>query len=863
MRDGRQKALHFQRLFPALRDVIEKCERFSLCQTISLHPMKKIILFLLISALFAPFIHAEATPRSRELFDFDWKFFLGEAQDAEQASFKDADWRTVNLPHDWSIERVAGTENLFNQKLPQCSGCLPGGIGWYRKTFTLPEETQGKRVFIEFDGVYMGSEVWINGEKLGTQPYGYTSFEYDLTDHLKRGQVNVLAVRCNVEQPCSRWFSGAGIYRHVWLTVTDPIHVAHWGTYVTTPDIGKDSAKVRVRTQISNQGATPVDVTLRTTLINPAGDKVATSGTSQSISAGQQGEADQMIKIKTPALWSPETPQLYIAETEVLVNGKLTDRYRTPFGIRSIEFTMENGLLINGKRTQIKGVCNHHDQGCLGAAAYDRAIERQLEVLKSFGCNAIRTSHNPPAPKLLELCDRMGFLVMDEAFDEWKKNHTKFGYGRFFDEWSEPDLVSMLHRDRNHPSVILWSIGNEIIEQKDASGGEMAKRLADICHREDPSRPVTSACNQPSDAVKNGYADALDVFGINYKINAYNTYHGKYKLISSESSSDVSSRGEYNLREKDGGLAIEAKFNNQVSSYDIFHPSWAIIAEKQLKALSDAPWVAGEFVWTGFDYIGEPTPFPWPAVSSYFGIVDLCGFPKDRYYLYQSRWTEKPMVHILPHWNWQQFAGKKIPVWCYANADSVELFLNGKSLGEKRMDDRMLQKFIIGERKEKDGSIKSEEQETGWYHVAWNVPWHPGTLQAVARRNGKIIATDEVTTAGNPAKLALSVDRRKINADGQDLAFVTVKVLDANGRVCPNANNLVKFALSGPGKIAGVGNGDSTCHEDFQASQRSSFHGLCLAVLQSLRNKPGTLHLKANADGLNSAQTEIEVTSRE
>jgi beta-galactosidase len=480
-----------------------------------------------------------------------------------------------------------------------------------------------------------------------------------------------------------------------------------------------------------------------------------------------------------------------------------------------------------------------------------------------MGCNAIRTSHNPPAPKLLELCDRMGFLVMDEAFDEWKKNKTKLGYGRFFDEWSEPDLVSMIHRDRNHPSVILWSIGNEIKEQGDANGGEMAKRLADICRREDPSRPVTSACSNPNGAAKSGYADALDVFGINYNLGAYNTYHGKYKLVASESSSDVSSRGEYNLREKDGALAIEAKLNNQVTSYDIFHPGWAIIAEKQLKVLADAPWVAGEFVWTGFDYIGEPTPFPLPAVSSYFGIVDLCGFPKDRYYLYQSQWSEKPTVHILPHWNWQQFTGKKIPVWCYSNADTVELFLNGKSLGEKRVADSPIQKFLIDEHKEKDGTMKPVEQETGWYHLAWDVQWQPGTLKAVAKRGGKIIATDEVVTAGKPAKLALSVDRRKINADGQDLAYVTVKVLDANNHVCPDANNLVKFEWSGPGKIAGVGNGDATCHEDFQASQRSASHGLCLAVLQSLRNKPGALHLKATAEGLKSDEKEIEVAGAE
>jgi beta-galactosidase len=813
---------------------------------------------LLCAFLFPVLLHAEPSTRTRERFDFEWKFFRGEAQGGEQPGFSDAKWRTVNLPHDWSIERVPGTESLFSKSYSQRSGCLPGGVGWYRKTFTPPADARGRRVFVEFEGVYMDSSVWLNGVKLGNRPYGYSSFEYELTDHLKWDGPNVLAVRCNVVQPCSRWFSGAGIYRHVWLTITDPVHVAHWGTYVTTPQIGNDAAALRVRTEILNQGKFAAEVGLRTSVLDPQGNKVAQSEASQKIEPGAKAETEQTLAVNSPVLWSPESPRLYTAVTEVLVHGRTVDDCRTPFGIRSIEFTMENGFLLNGRRVQIKGVCNHHDLGCLGAAAYDRAIERQLEILKTMGCNAIRTSHNPPAPKLLELCDRMGFLVMDEAFDEWKKNKTEHGYGRFFDEWSEPDLVDMIRRDRNHPSVILWSIGNEIPEQGDPEGGEMSRRLADICRREDPSRPVTSACDKPDSAAWNGYAKALDVVGINYNLDAYYTYRGTYKLVGAETSSDVSSRGEYNLVQQDGALTIQPRLNTQVTSYDLYRPAWAIIAEEQLKVLADAPWIAGEFVWTGFDYLGEPTPFPWPAVSSYFGIIDLCGFPKDRFYLYQSRWTEKPMVHILPHWNWEQFAGREIPVWCYSNADAVELFLNGKSLGEKKMADGSLQTFVvlIEQPERMGGGTKPAKQQTGWYHVQWNVPWQPGSLKAVAKRGGDVVATDEVSTAGQSKKLELSVDRSRIKADGQDLAFVTVKVLDAQGRLCPDAANRIQFELDGPGKIAGVGNGDATCHEDFQANHRSAYHGLALAVLQSSR-KSGALRLKASADGLQGAEVTI------
>jgi beta-galactosidase len=804
----------------------------------------------------------DAAGRQRTLWDFQWQFHRGDAPGAEQPQFDAAAWRAVDLPHDWSIERVPGSESLFDQQCPSGGGggFLPGGVGWYRKTFTLPSAAKGRRVSVEFEGVYMDSDVWLNGRHLGNHPYGYTSFAYELTPYLKWDGPNLLAVRARVEQPCSRWYSGAGIYRHVWLEITHPLHVAPWGTYVTTPKITDAAATVRVRTRAANQLDAPHDVVLRTRILDRENHELAQAGTRHELPAAGEQTFDQSLTLPTPHRWSLTDPYLYTVVSEVIDGGGVVDAYRTPLGIRSIQFTRDRGLLLNGRHVPVQGVCNHHDQGYLGAAAYDRAIQRQLEILKQMGGNAVRTSHNPPAPKLLELCDRLGLLVMDEAFDEWQKNKTQYGYGRFFPQWSDTDLRSMLRRDRNHPCVVLWSIGNEIPEQGDArEGRRQARRLADICHEEDPTRPVTSACNNSTGAVRSGYADALDVLGINYSINQYDTWKGQRPLIGSETSSTVSTRGEYNLVLNDGRVVIEPRRNTQCTAYDIYRPSWAILAELQLKLIKDCPWMTGEFVWTGSDYIGEPTPFPWPAATSYFGIVDLCGFPKDRFYLYQSQWTDKPLVHILPHWNWAGWEGKAIPVWCYSNAQTVELFLNGKSLGRQTMGEGQLQKFVIDQwvdRKTK--KLHPTEVETGWLHVAWDVPYRAGVLKAVARRGGQVVATDERATAGPPARLALDVDRRRIAADGQDLAFVTVRVQDAQGKLCPGADSdvLARFDLSGPGTLAAVGNGDPTSHADFQAPACKTFHGLCLAIVKAGRGA-GLIQLSATAAGLKREKLEI------
>jgi len=722
-------------------------------------------------------------------------------------------------------------DGQFESNSPAGSGggYINAGIGWYRKDFKLPDNVQGKRVFIEFDGVYMNSDVWLNDVHLGNRPYGYSSFQYELTPYLKYGdEKNVLVVKANVQQPCSRWYSGAGIYRHVRLTVTEPVHIAHWGTYVTTPEITENEATVRVQTKIRNQSASAHNVTVESIVVDNAGHEVANLSSVQIVKADSVSAFEQFLKVSKPKLWSLENPTLYYVKSKVRLNDQTVDTSVTHFGIRTFEFTIDKGFFLNGKHVAIKGVCDHHDLGSLGAAVNKRAIERQLEILKSMGCNAIRTSHNPPDPELLDLCDRMGFLVMDESFDEWKQSKTMYGYGRFFDDWSERDLTDMIHRDRNHPSIILWSIGNEIPEQESANAYEMSKRLADICHKEDPTRPITSACNLPAAAVKSGFAKPLDVIGINYSLPFYNILKVTGKLIASETASAVSTRGEYNLVQDNGKLEIKRQLRNQCSSYD------DSTAESTLLAIKNAPWVAGEFVWTGFDYIGEPSPFPWPSASSYFGIVDLCGFPKDRFYLYQSQWTDKPMVHILPHWNWQGFEGKEIPVWCYSNCESVELFLNGKSLGEKKFSD------------------------TKDLHLVWKVPYTPGILKAVAKNNGKIICTDEVQTAGAPAKIVLTPDRSKIKADGDDLSNIKIEIVDKDGHVCPNADNLVKFKIEGDGIIAGVGNGNAASHEYFKASERKAFHGLCLAIVQSKRDK-GEIRLSAESEGLQAAEVLIQV----
>ncbi|HYW34873.1 MAG TPA: beta-galactosidase GalB, partial [Balneolaceae bacterium] len=751
--------------------------------------------------------------RNRSLFDQDWKFHLGDVKQAQDPGFNDHSWRKLNLPHDWSIE------GQFSKDAPAGvgGGALPGGIGWYRKSFTLPQSKQGKRIFIEFYGVYENSDVWINGHHLGNRPYGYSTFRYDMTPFLKYGsKSNEIAVRVNnSKQPNSRWYSGSGIYRHVWLIETNNVHVDQWGTYITTPLINDEAATVSIQTHIKNEESTGQNVTLRTTIYDPNGQKVGEDSQKKSVAGGSVGEVPQYISVSDPILWSTEHPNLYKAVSIIENDGEQVDRYETTFGIRYFRFDADSGFYLNGEPLKIRGMCDHHNVlGPLGSAQNDRAIQRRLQLLKDMGCNAFRTSHNPPTPELLDLADRMGFLVMDEAFDCWDRGKVKYDYHIYWDQWHKRDLEDLIRRDRNHPSVILWSIGNEIPEQWHPKGREIALELAGIAKNFDQTRPITSACNHPQPdnyIIKSG---ALDVIGINYHHQEYSNlqemFPGK-KFIGSETTSALQTRGHYDMPADKIRVWPTKNHKNMnddytCSSYDNCRVPWGATHEANWKAVDKYDYMSGMFGWTGFDYLGEPTPYGWPARSSYFGILDLCGMPKDAYYFYQSQWTDKPMLHLLPHWNWNE--GQKIDVWAYSNCDEVELFLNGKSQGSRYFD-------------------------RGNLHLSWQVPFSPGMLKAVGKKNGKEVVTDTVRTAGKPSSIHLDPDRKTIQADGRDLSFVAVSVTDDQGILVPHADELVHFDIKGPGSIDSIGNGHEISHESFKKPQHKVFNGKCMAIVRS------------------------------
>jgi beta-galactosidase len=771
-------------------------------------------------------------------FDKGWHFHLGDAAGAENPTMSDAKWRALDLPHDWSIE---GKFKKENPATPE-GGALPGGIGWYRKAFTIPVTSKDKKVYIDFDGVYQKSTVWINGHKLGFRPNGYISFEYDLTPYLKFGGQNIIAVKVdNSVQPNSRWYSGSGIYRNVWLVTTNKTAIDHWGTYVTTPEVGDQAATVHLQTHLKNYSGSPVKITLASTIYNPSGKPVITL-TSAEVDVTASSYVAQDFNVTKPELWSVDHPRLYKAVTKVLSGKTVIDEYTTPFGIRYFNFDADKGFSLNGKPMKILGVCDHHDLGSLGAAVNYRALERQLQMLKAMGCNGIRTSHNPPAPELLDMADKMGFVMMDEAFDCWERGKVKYDYHLFFKDWHKRDLEDQILRDRNHPSVMIWSIGNEIPQQSDTSALRVAPELAAIVHSLDKTRPITTANNNPDTTNKIIKSGALDLVGYNYNESHYAQFHSRYpgkKFIASETTSGLETRGHYDMP-SDSIRVWPTRWDkpfttgnpgNTVSAYDNVRPPWGSTHEATWKVIKKYDFLSGLFIWTGWDYLGEPTPYSWPSRSSYFGIIDLAGFPKDVYYMYQSEWTDKPVLHILPHWNWK--SGQTVDVWAYYNhADEVELFLNGQSLGTKKKEGDDL-------------------------HIMWHVKYEPGVLKAVSRKDGKVVLTREIHTAGAPAKIQLIADRKLIKADGKDLSFITVKILDKDGNVVPDADNLVNFKISGTAFIAGVDNGSETDHDTFKASYRKAFNGLALAIIQA-KDKPGNITLTATSNGLQGAMVVLQ-----
>ncbi|PWJ58037.1 beta-galactosidase [Dyadobacter jejuensis] len=810
--------------------------------------------FLMLYALYFP-TWAQAQDLN---FNKGWRFYNAKAEGAEKPDFDDSQWRALDLPHDWAIE------GPFDVKYNARSGGLPfHGTGWYRKTFKVPASATGQKVRIEFEGAMYNAHVWVNGQFVGNRPFGYIGFEYDITDKLHfDGTDNVVAVRLTPEDLSSRWYPGAGLYRSVWLKIDAPIHVAHWGTNVTTPTVSDAKAVVQVETTVQNSSSQSAEVVVRQAFFSPSNEPVGEVEESLTLPAGTSAVSGLYANIQKPLRWDLETPSLYKAVTTILKDGKEIDRYETRFGIRTIRYTTE-GFYLNDRLVRFNGVCLHHDNGALGAAVYRRADERKLQIMKDMGVNAIRTSHNPPSRELLELCDEMGLMVLDEAFDVWKIPKVPNGYNLFFEEWAERDLKDMIRRDRNHPSIVMWSIGNEILEQADKKNGwKKAQMLNEYVKQMDLTRPSSAGFNNYPGPFDFNMAQQVDIAGMNYKPSKYSEEIENYPglpIYGSETSSVTSSRGVYHLPiEK-----YKTHESKQVTSYDIIGPPWAYPPDIEFHFQELNPKVMGEFVWTGFDYLGEPTPYggkdnstngywnaDWPARSSYFGAVDLCGFPKDRFYLYQSQWTTKPMIHLLPHWNWKGMEGKNIPVYCYTNCDEAELFLNGKSLGRK-VKGKDLTEILIDFSRYEPKTFQSK------YRLSWDVPYQPGTLKVVGYKAGKVALEQTMVTAGKPAKISLSVDRPEIDADGRDLAYVTIRIEDKDGNLCPEADNLVDFDLQGAGELVAVDNGNAATVESFQASYRKAFSGQCLAILRASEHS-GQMTLKATSKKLKGAEIVIQ-----
>ena len=768
-------------------------------------------------------------------------------------TFDDSSWQEINLPHDWAIG------GPFTHAGGGGMGRLPtAGVGWYRKQLDISAHDAGKCIFLDLDGAMSYAAVWLNGHLVGGWPFGYASWRLELTPFVTPGGTNVLAIRLDNPPNSSRWYPGAGIYRNVWLIKSAPVHVAHWGTFVTTSGVSREQATVSLKVTVRNDSRQAAGVKLSTELfsLDAVGKKTPRAVTSITpanlqIAPGENAVAEGSAIVLSPKLWGPpptQQPNRYVAITTVSQDGQTVDTFETPFGIRALKFDPNQGVFVNGERIELKGVCNHHDLGALGAAFNYRAAQRQLMLLQEMGCNAIRTSHNPPAPELLELTDKMGFLVMDESFDVWVREKTPLDFHLIFPDWHQQDLRAHLRRDRNHPSVIMWSVGNEVSEQyTGTNGAALAKELCDIVHEEDPTRPTTTAMNwaQPTNALPG----TVDVIGLNYQGAGIRSIPGKYPafhekfpdklLIGSETASALSSRGQYIFPVTNANSAPVGRNSGedtsarQVSAYELYCAAFGASADKVFASQEKHPYVGGEFVWTGWDYLGEPTPFD-SSRSSYSGIIDLAGFKKDRFYLYQAHWrADFPMAHILPHWTWPERVGQVTPVHVFTSGDEGELFLNGKSLGRK-----------------KKGPYE--------YRLRWDeAVYTSGTLKVVTYKAGKRWATASMRTAGTAAALKLEADRDKLLANGRDLSFITVTFVDAGGTPVPRADNRVHFDIEGQGEIVATDNGDPTSFESFESHDRNAFNGLCLAIIRGKTGRPGKIHITAIAEGLKAGTATI------
>ncbi len=815
--------------------------------------MKKITLSLLV--LFCVTVLQAQTAREEFLLEKNWKFSKGDYPDAIQNNFNDKSWQSVTVPHDWAIygpfdrkhdlQEVAVTQNGETKatiKTGRTGGLPYVGIGWYRNTFNVDHFKKGeKRVSLLFDGAMSEARVYVNGKEACFWPLGYNSFHCDVTDLLNAdGKDNLLAVRLENKPQSSRWYPGAGLYRNVHVVVTDEVHIPVWGTYITTPFVSEEYASVKLKTEIENSDNN--DVRIVTEILDADNKVVATKDNTLKINHGKPFE--QNFIVNNPNLWSPETPYLYKAVSTVYVKDNKVDQYTTRFGIRDIKLIADKGFFLNGQKRKFQGVCNHHDLGPLGAAINVAALRRQLTMLKDMGCDAIRTAHNMPAPELVELCDEMGFMIMIEPFDEWDIAKCTNGYHRFFDEWAEKDMVNMIRNYRNNASVVMWSIGNEVPTQCSPEGYKVASFLQDICHREDPTRPVTCGMDQVTCVLNNGFAAMLDVPGFNYRVHRYEEAYNKLPqnlVLGTETSSTVSSRGIYKF-------PVEKKANamyddHQSSSYDFEYCDWSNLPDDDLALADDHDWTMGQFVWTGFDYLGEPSPYDtdaWPNHSSMFGIIDLASIPKDRYYLYRSIWNKNDnTLHILPHWSWEGREGQKTPVFVYTNYPSAELFINGKSYGKQTKN---------------DSSVQSR------YRLMWmDAVYEPGEVKVIAYdAQGKAVEEKTICTAGKPHHIELIADRTQLSADGKDLAYINVRVVDKDGNLCPNDQRLVKFSVAGDGKYRASANGDPTSLDLFHLPQMPLFNGQLTSIVQA-GEKSGELVFEAQAKGLTSARITIKV----